>query len=97
MAIVRTRKVIDGAGATAVLAAAEQAATEHGHRVVMAVVDPWGELVELRRTAGAQIASSRVKVVMRSRRRSSCPEPGDGGAGSRPAASERSRCTARPA
>jgi uncharacterized protein GlcG (DUF336 family) len=28
----------------------------------MAVVDPWGELVELRRTAGAQIASSRVAV-----------------------------------
>jgi gluconolactonase len=37
-------------------------ATEKGYRVVMAVVDPWGELVELRRTAGAQIASSRVAV-----------------------------------
>jgi glc operon protein GlcG len=62
MAIVRTRKVIDDAGAAAVLAAAERAANAHGHRVVMAVVDPWGELVELRRTAGAQIASSRVAV-----------------------------------
>ena len=62
MAIVRTRKVIDDAGAAAVLAAAEQAANAEGHRVVIAVVDPWGELVELRRTAGAQIASSRVAV-----------------------------------
>jgi uncharacterized protein GlcG (DUF336 family)/quercetin dioxygenase-like cupin family protein len=29
---------------------------------VLAVVDPWGELVELRRTPGAQVASSRVAV-----------------------------------
>jgi glc operon protein GlcG len=62
MAIVRTQKVIDDAGTAAVLAAAEQAANEKGYRVVLAVVDPWGELVELRRTAGAQIASSRVAV-----------------------------------
>jgi uncharacterized protein GlcG (DUF336 family) len=62
MAIVRTRKVIDDAGAAAVLAAAEDAANAKGHRVVLAVVDPWGELVELRRTAGAQMASSRVAV-----------------------------------
>jgi glc operon protein GlcG len=54
--------VIDDAGAGAVLAAAERAATERGARVVLAVVDPWGELVELRRTAGAQVASSRVAV-----------------------------------
>ena len=33
-----------------------------GHRVVIAVVDPCGELVRLRRTDGAQIASSRVAV-----------------------------------
>src|SRR5688500_19211491 len=62
MAIVRTRRIIDDAGAAAVLAAAQSHAQERGHRVVMAVVDPWGELVELRRTTGAQIASSRVAV-----------------------------------
>jgi glc operon protein GlcG len=62
MAIVRTRRVIDDAGAAAVLAAAEQAAGQMSARVVLAVVDPWGELVELRRTPGAQIASSRVAV-----------------------------------
>ena len=62
MAIVRTRRIIDDAGAEAVLAAAERLALEHGHRVVIAVVDPWGEVVLLRRTPGAQIASSRVAV-----------------------------------
>src|SRR5919201_343934 len=62
MAIVRTRMIIDEAGAAAVLAAAERAATEQGHRVVIAVVDPWGELVALTRTPGAQAASSRVAV-----------------------------------
>jgi uncharacterized protein GlcG (DUF336 family) len=62
MAIVRTRRIIDDEGAGAVLAAAEQKARELGARVVLAVVDPWGELVELRRTPGAQIASSRVAV-----------------------------------
>jgi glc operon protein GlcG len=62
MAIVRTRKIIDNDGAAAVLAAAERKAQQSGARVVLAVVDPWGELVELRRTPGAQIASSRVAV-----------------------------------
>src|SRR4051795_4602783 len=62
MAIVRTRKIIDNDGAAAVLAAAEQKARETGAGVVLAVVDPWGELVELRRTPGAQVASSRVAV-----------------------------------
>jgi glc operon protein GlcG len=62
MAIVRTRRIIDDAGAEMVLAAAEQYAAEHGLRVVIAVVDPWGELVALRRTPGAQAASSRVAV-----------------------------------
>jgi glc operon protein GlcG len=60
--LVRTRKVIDDAGAAAVLAAAVRAADADGRRVVIAVVDPWGELVALRRTAGAQAASSRVAV-----------------------------------
>jgi uncharacterized protein GlcG (DUF336 family) len=62
MATVRTRRIIDEAGAAAVLDAAERYATEHGHRVVMAVVDPWGELVAFRRTKDAQIASSRVAL-----------------------------------
>jgi glc operon protein GlcG len=60
--LVRTRKVIDDAGAAAALAAAERAADAEGRRVVIAVVDPWGELVSLRRTTGAQAASSRVAV-----------------------------------
>src|ERR671923_84706 len=62
MAIVKTRRIVDDAGAKAVLDAAERAANDRGARVVIAVVDPWGELVELRRTPGAQIASSRVAV-----------------------------------
>src|SRR5260370_5026011 len=62
MALVRTRRTIDNAGADAVLGAAEQAARADGHRVVIAIVDPSGELVALRRTAGAQVASSRVAV-----------------------------------
>ena len=59
---IRMRRIIDEAGADAVLAAAEAKARELGLRVVMAVVDPWGELVALRRTEGAQIASSRVAL-----------------------------------
>jgi uncharacterized protein GlcG (DUF336 family)/mannose-6-phosphate isomerase-like protein (cupin superfamily) len=62
MAIVRKRRIIDDSGATAVIDAAERLAREQGYRVVIAVVDPWGELIELRRTEGAQIASSRVAV-----------------------------------
>jgi uncharacterized protein GlcG (DUF336 family) len=59
---IRIRRVVDEQGAEAVLDAAEQSAREQGLRVVMAVVDPWGELIALRRTQGAQIASSRVAV-----------------------------------
>src|ERR687890_2658162 len=62
MAVVRTRRIIDDAGAQSVLAAAEREALAQGLRVVMAVVDPWGELVALRRTPEAQAASSRVAV-----------------------------------
>src|SRR5438874_6666659 len=62
MQIFRTRRIIDDAGADAVLAAAEADAKERGARVVIAIVDPSGELIELRRTPGAQIASSRVAV-----------------------------------
>jgi uncharacterized protein GlcG (DUF336 family)/mannose-6-phosphate isomerase-like protein (cupin superfamily) len=62
MTTVRTRRIIDDEGAAAVLDVAERSATEQGHRVVMAVVDPWGELVAFRRTPGAQVASSRVAL-----------------------------------
>jgi uncharacterized protein GlcG (DUF336 family) len=59
---IRMRRVIDEAGAEVVLNAAEKLARDQGLRVVIAVVDPWGELVALRRTEGAQIASSRVAL-----------------------------------
>jgi uncharacterized protein GlcG (DUF336 family) len=62
MNTVRVRKIIDDAGADAVLDAALAKANENGSRVVVAVVDPSGELIELRRSNGAQIASSRVAV-----------------------------------
>jgi uncharacterized protein GlcG (DUF336 family) len=62
MAIVRKRRVIDDAGAEAVIEAAVARARENGSRVVIAVVDPSGELVALRRTEDAQVASSRVAV-----------------------------------
>src|ERR671935_750093 len=62
MALVRTRRVIDDAGADAVIAAAAKVADENGYRVVIVVVDPTGEVIQLRRTKDAQIASSRVAV-----------------------------------
>jgi uncharacterized protein GlcG (DUF336 family)/mannose-6-phosphate isomerase-like protein (cupin superfamily) len=62
MAYVRTRRIVDDAGADAVIAAAEEKAREQGSRVVIAVVDPHGELIEMRRTPNAQIASSRVAL-----------------------------------
>jgi glc operon protein GlcG len=62
MAVVRTRKVIDDAGADTVMAVAEKVAREKGYRVVIAVVDPSGELIQMRRTPNAQIASSRVAL-----------------------------------
>src|SRR5581483_2383439 len=45
-----------------VVEAALAKAADGGSRVVVAVVDPSGELIQLRRTPGAQIASSRVAV-----------------------------------
>src|SRR5918911_681102 len=62
MDAVRTRRTIDIAGADAVLAAAEAKASATRARVFIAIVDPDGELVALRRTAGAQVASARVSV-----------------------------------
>src|SRR5271165_2058848 len=60
MATIRKRRIIDEAGAEAVIRAAERHASKQGHRVVIAVVDPSGELVALRRTVGRPVASSRV-------------------------------------
>jgi uncharacterized protein GlcG (DUF336 family) len=62
MPVARTRKVIDDRGANAVIAAAMEHANAKGYRVVVAVVDVDGEVIQLRRTDGAQIASSRVAV-----------------------------------
>jgi glc operon protein GlcG len=62
MGVVRMRKVIDDAGASAVIDAGLEFANQNGHRVVIAVVDPSGELIEMRRTPDAQIASSRVAL-----------------------------------
>src|SRR3954454_13328195 len=62
MALVRTRKIIDDEGAAAAIAAAAAHAKQNGYRVVIAVVDHSGELVQLSRTPGAQVASSRVAV-----------------------------------
>ena len=58
----RIRHRLDATGAHVVAAAAEKFATEHGHRVVIAVVDPWGRVLELTRTDDAQAASSQVAV-----------------------------------
>src|SRR3954453_12469380 len=58
----RTKRIIDTAGADAIVRAGEEYAREHGHRVVIAVVDASGELLQLGRTEDAQVASSRVAV-----------------------------------
>jgi glc operon protein GlcG len=62
MQLVRRRKVIDTTGADAVIAAAQEVADRQGHRVYLCVVDPSGEVVAMRRTDGAQVASARVAV-----------------------------------
>src|SRR3954449_1078486 len=62
MPLTRSRKVIDTAGADAVIAVAEAQARKQGSRVYVCVVDPSGEVVALHRTDGAQVASSRVAV-----------------------------------
>jgi uncharacterized protein GlcG (DUF336 family) len=62
MQLVRTRRVIDTSGADAVIAAAEKAAAATRARVYICVVDPSGEVVAMRRTHGAQVASARVAV-----------------------------------
>jgi uncharacterized protein GlcG (DUF336 family)/mannose-6-phosphate isomerase-like protein (cupin superfamily) len=62
MPMVRTRRVLDSEGVETVMRAAEQVAREKGFRVVIAVVDAWGHVLQLRRTEGAQPASDQVAV-----------------------------------
>jgi glc operon protein GlcG len=54
--------MLDIKGADAVMAAAENEAMRKGYRVVIAIVDPWGHLLQLRRTENAQAASVQVAV-----------------------------------
>jgi glc operon protein GlcG len=62
MAITHTRPTLESTGVEAVMTAAEEYATRYGHKVVIAVVDAGGHLLQLRRTKGAQIASSQVAI-----------------------------------
>jgi len=62
MSAVRMRRTLDIKSADAVMAAAENEATRNGYRVVIAIVDPWGHLLQLRRTEGAQAASGQVAI-----------------------------------
>lgn len=58
----RTRRELDHGGVDAVAKAAERLAQHNGARVVIAIVDANGNLLHLRRTPGAQIASSQVAI-----------------------------------
>jgi glc operon protein GlcG len=62
MEAVRLRRILDDEGADAAIEAALDFADRKGYRVVVAVVDVGGELIQLRRTPNAQIASSKVAV-----------------------------------
>ncbi len=62
MIAVGTRRTLDAKGTDAVMAAAEQEAMQNGYRVVIAVVDAWGHVLQLRRTEGAQAASDQVAI-----------------------------------
>ncbi len=62
MPALSNRRVLDVEGVEQVAQAAAKAAERDGHRVVIAVVDAWGRLQQLRRTEGAQPASDQVAV-----------------------------------
>lgn len=62
MSATRVRKLLDGLGAETVAAAAAKHATAHGHRVVIAVVDAWGNPLTLTRVGDAQPASVQVAI-----------------------------------
>ncbi len=59
---VRARKIINLAGAEAVMKTAEAFARGKGYRVVIAIVDPWGNPVLLKRLEGTQVISSQVAM-----------------------------------
>src|SRR5208337_4698980 len=62
MIAVGTRRALDAKGTDAVMTAAETEAIRNGYRVVIAVVDAWGHVLQLRRTEGAQPASDQVAI-----------------------------------
>ena len=62
MPVTRPRRILDVGGADAVMAAAIAHADAQRNKVVVAVVDAWGNLLLLRRTEGAQVASSQVAL-----------------------------------
>ena len=62
MSGVRTRRILDTAGVDAIMGAAEKEAREKGYRVVTAIVDASGELLQLMRPDTAQVASARVAI-----------------------------------
>ena len=62
MRLIRRKRVLDTKGVVAVMNAAEDSALKNGYKVVIAVVDAAGNLMQLRRTEGAQVASSSVAI-----------------------------------
>src|SRR5262249_47793950 len=62
MATVRVKKVLNLAGAEAVMSAAETFAREKAYRVVIAIVDPEGHPVLVKRLPNAQVASVQVGI-----------------------------------
>jgi glc operon protein GlcG len=62
MTLVHSRRALDHTAADLVIAAAEKHAVMHGYRVVIVVVDASGRVAQLRRTEGAQVASSQVAI-----------------------------------
>jgi uncharacterized protein GlcG (DUF336 family)/mannose-6-phosphate isomerase-like protein (cupin superfamily) len=62
MTAVSMKRTLDANGTDAVMTAAQKEAVRNGYRVVIAVVDAWGHVLQLRRTVGAQAASDQVAV-----------------------------------
>jgi uncharacterized protein GlcG (DUF336 family) len=62
MRIFRTKKALDANGVNAVMNAAQRRAEQEGYRVVIAVVDESGNLLQLRRPDDAQVASVNVAI-----------------------------------
>jgi glc operon protein GlcG len=62
MATVRVKKVLNLAGAEAVMSAAEAFAREKAYRVVIAIVDPEGHPILVKRLPNTQVASVQVGI-----------------------------------